>query len=152
MNDLDKTSVSCEIPASAADLFDLLTNPHKHHLTDGGDTVRSLDQGDRLQEVGQTFTMNMEAEGMGEYQTRNKVFALVDGRVVGWQNEENITSGVQVGSKWLWELEPVSSDVTNVTLTYDPTEIENPEVQALSKNFDESALEASLAALAEAVA
>ncbi len=152
MNDLGTTSVTREIPASAADIFDLLSNPHKHHLTDGGGTVRSLDQGDRLKAVGDTFTMNMEAEGMGEYQTRNKVYAFADGRVIGWQNEENITTGVKVGSKWLWELEPVDAATTVVTLTYDPREIEDPKVQALSKNFDLDELDASLAALAEAVA
>lgn len=152
MNDLGTTSVTREIPAAAADIFDLLSNPHKHNLIDGGGTVRSLDQGDRLKAVGDTFTMNMAADDMGEYQTRNKVYAFADGRVIGWQNEENITNGVKVGAKWLWELEPVDAGNTVVTLTYDPTEIEDPKVQALSKNFDLDALDASVAALAEAVA
>lgn len=147
----DKVSVSRDIPAAAVDIFDLLSNPHRHQETDGSGQVRSLDQGDRLKAVGDTFTMNMERDG-SEYQTQNEVFAFADGRAIGWKNVKNLTSDVEVGSKWLWELEPIDADNTTVTLTYDASEIDNPKVQAVAKNFDEAALEASLAALAEAVA
>ena len=88
----------------------------------------------------------------GDYQTDNTVFAFVDGRTIGWSNDRNVTSGVEVGSKWLWELDPIDASSTNVTLTYDPTDIDNPAVQAVARKFDSSSLESSLGALAEAMA
>lgn len=150
MTDNMKTSVSREIPASAQDIFDVLSNPGRHVETDASGMVRGLDQGDRLQAVGDTFTMNMH-KADGDYQTENEVFALVDGRAIGWKNLRNTTAGVEVGAKWLYELEPVDAERTNVTLTYDRSDIDNPDVLALSQQFDEAALEPSLAKLAESL-
>ncbi len=148
-----KVSVSRQIPAPAADIYDLLSNPHRHPETDSSGSVRSVDQGDRLKEVGDTFVMNMYAEGMGDYQTENEVFAIEEGRRIGWKNLRNTTEDVEVGAKWLWELKPESNDSTIVTLTYDMSEIDDPEIQAMGKeNFGEDHLENSLSALAEALA
>ncbi len=152
----ENTSVSAtrDIPASAADIFDLLSNPQRHPETDSSGSVRSADFGERLKEVGDSFRMNMVKGDGSEYQTQNRVFAIQDGRLIGWQNEKNLTSDVEVGAKWLYELEPIDADNTKVTLTYDYAEIENPAVIKLAKETfaKEDLLEKSLGTLADALA
>lgn len=154
MTENTTASATREIPASAADIFDLLSNPQRHSETDSTGGVRSADFGERLKAVGDTFTMNMVRGDGSEYQTRNRVFAIQDGRVIGWKNEENTTSGVQVGAKWLYELEPVDAENTRVTLTYDYGDIENPDVVKMAKEkfAKDEVLEKSLATLADALA
>lgn len=154
MTEIDKTTASREIPAAPKDIFDILSNPERHNETDATGSVVSTDKGERLKKVGDTFRMNMVKGDGSEYQTDNEVYAFVDDRVIGWQNKENVTSGVKVGAKWLYELEPVDANTTKVSLTYDPSDIENPQVLAMAKEkfAVESNLEASLAKLAEALA
>lgn len=149
--ELEKVTATREIPASAADVFDLLSNPERHKETDSSGSVVSVDKGQRLRAVGDRFRMNM-ANDQGDYQTDNEVFAFSEGRAIGWQNKQNVTNGVEVGSKWLYELEPIDATNTRVTLTYDPTEIDNPMVAKVAQKFDAKLLENSLAALADALA
>ncbi|WP_115685405.1 SRPBCC family protein [Corynebacterium senegalense] len=146
----DTNSATRVIDASADTIFDLLSNPQRHAETDNSGMVVSADQAERLKAVGDTFTMNMTKED-GDYQTRNEVFALQENKVIGWQNQENTTAGVNVGAKWLYELEPVDADHTRVTLTYDRSEIGLDNVRAMSEKFDDDFLETSLDALASAV-
>lgn len=146
----DTNSATRVIDASADTIFDLLSNPQRHAETDNSGMVVSADQAERLKAVGDTFTMNMTKED-GDYQTRNEVFALQENKVIGWQNQENTTAGVNVGSKWLYELEPVDADHTRVTLTYDRSEIGLDNVRAMSEKIDDDFLETSLDALASAV-
>lgn len=143
-------SASRVIDASANEIFNILSNPERHPETDNSGSVVSVDQGERIKAVGDTFTMNMTKED-GDYQTRNEVFAFQENKVIGWKNVENITADVQVGAKWLYELEPVDADHTRVTLTYDRTDIESDKVRAMSGNFQDDYLEEALEALATAV-
>ena len=83
---------------------------------------------------------------------RDRVYAFEEGRVIGWKNVRNITTDVEVGAKWLYELSPEDEGHTKVTLTYDRSDIESDKVRALSENFDEKFLENSLSDLAEALA
>ncbi|MCQ4623951.1 SRPBCC family protein [Corynebacterium sp. CCUG 69979] len=147
----ETNSATRVIDASASEIFDILSNPARHPETDNSGMVVSLDQGDRIQAVGDTFTMNMTKED-GDYQTRNEVFAFQENKVIGWQNVENTTAEVKVGAKWLYELEPEGSDSTRVTLTYDRSEIELDNVRKMSEeNFTDDVMEESLSALAAAV-
>ncbi|MDY5786055.1 SRPBCC family protein [Corynebacterium sp.] len=146
----DKNTATRVIDAPAAEIFDILSNPERHPETDNSGSVISVDQGERLKAVGDTFTMNMTKED-GDYQTRNEVFAIQENKVIGWTNLENITVDVKVGAKWLYELESIDADNTRVTLTYDRSEIELPPVRSMSEKFDDAFLETSLEALATAV-
>ena len=145
------TTATRTIDAAANDIFDILSNPDRHQETDGSGMVRSADKGERLQKVGDTFTMNMHNDD-GDYQTVNEVYAFEEGRVIGWKNVRNITTDVEVGAKWLYELSPEDEGHTKVTLTYDRSDIESDKVRARSENFDEKFLENSLSDLAEALA
>ena len=48
-----------QIDAPAAEIFDILSNPERHAETDNSGMVVSADQGERLKNIGDTFTMNM---------------------------------------------------------------------------------------------
>ena len=147
----ETNSATRVIDASAKDIFDILSNPARHPETDNSGMVVSADQGERLKNVGDTFTMNMTKED-GDYQTVNEVFAIQDDRIIGWKNVENTTAEVKVGAKWLYELESEGSDSTRVTLTYDRSEIELDNVRKMSEeNFTDEVMEESLSALAAAV-
>ena len=151
----DNTSIKATrtINAPVGEVFDYLTLPANHVELDGSGFVRSVSHGDRIQAVGDVFTMNMEGEHMGgEYQTDNHVTAYARNAVVGWATAPASTE--PPGWTWVWELESDGTDSTNVTITYDWSKVTDKEL--LKKvNFplvEESALEDSLNPLGEALA
>lgn len=146
----DTNSATRVIDASANDIFAILSDPSRHSETDNSGMVVSADTDAKLEKVGDIFVMNMTKED-GDYQTRNEVFAFQENKVIGWKNLKNLTADVEVGAKWLYELSSEGADRTSVTLTYDRSEIESDEVRKMSENFDDSAMEESLAALASAL-
>ncbi len=153
MSDDTKISASRTIDHAAADVFEVLSNPANHVQLDGSGFVRSLDQGDRLQEVGQVFTMNMSGDHMGgEYQSDNHVTGLDPGRLLAWQTAP---AGQQPpGWEWVWELEPTGPDSTEVTVTYDWSKVTDQDLlQKLSFPLvPQTALEDSLNRLASQTA
>ena len=146
----DTNSATRVIDASANDIFAILSDPSRHAETDDSGMVVSADTDAKLEKVGDIFVMNMIKED-GDYQTRNEVFAFQENKVIGWKNLANLTADVEVGAKWLYELESEGADSTRVTLTYDRSEIESDAVRKMSENFDDSVMEQSLATLAAAV-
>ncbi|MDK8663920.1 SRPBCC family protein [Corynebacterium coyleae] len=145
-----ENSATRQIDASAAAIFDILSNPERHAETDDSGMVVSADQAERLKAVGDTFTMNMTKED-GDYQTVNEVFAIQQDRVIGWKNVENTTAQVKVGAKWLYELEPIDADNTTVKLTYQRDELEE-NLLGMTEKFNDDFLAKSLDKLAAAVA
>lgn len=118
MTDQTSITVEREVPASAAELFEVLSNPHRHIELDSSGFVRGLDRGDRIEKVGQQFTMNMTGEHMGgDYQTDNIISAFDENKMIGWKTAPAGTE--PPGWEWLWELTSTGSDTTKVTLTYD---------------------------------
>lgn len=114
----DKVTVQRTIDAPAKDVFEVLTNPERHAELDGSGFIRSDEKSDRIQAVGDVFTMNMSGDHMGgEYQTDNHVTAFDPNAMVGWKTAPAGTE--PPGWEWLWELKSQGSDSTLVTLTYD---------------------------------
>ena len=86
MSDTTSITVERSIPAPAKDLFDILSNPHRHTELDGSGFVTGLVHGDRLDHVGQKFTMNMSGDHMGgDYQTDNTVTGYSPNQLLAWQ-------------------------------------------------------------------
>ncbi len=152
MTDTDRISVSRRIDAPAKDIFEVLTLPSNHVKIDGSGFVRSVDQGDRIQETGSKFVMNMEGDHMGgEYQTDNWVSAYAENQMVGWKTAP---AGVEPpGWEWLWELKADGADATDVTLTYDWSKVTDKDLLEKLKFplVPEEDLEASLGNLASLV-
>lgn len=113
-----KITVERTIDAPADAVFDVLTNPKRHVELDGSGFVRSDENGERIQQVGDTFTMNMQGEHMGgEYKTDNHVTGYLKDKMVAWQTAPAGTE--PPGWEWLWELEAQGPDSTLVRQTYD---------------------------------
>ena len=151
MTDPTSITVARDIPTAAKDLFRILSDPHRHAELDGSGFVRGLDHGDRLARVGQLFTMNMAGDHMGgEYQTDNIVSAYDENKMLGWKTAPAGTE--PPGWEWLWELRADGSDATTVTLTYDWTNVSDPELlkKVRFPLVSKAQLEDSLANLASA--
>jgi hypothetical protein len=153
MADNDKSiTVQRSIPASAKDIFDVLTLPQRHAELDGSGFVRSDDHTDRITANGQKFRMNMSGPHMGgDYQTDNLVTGFVPDKLVAWKTSPAGTE--PPGWEWLWELTPTGPNATDVSLTYDWAKVTDK--QLLSKItfplVQKDQLESSLEKLSEAV-
>ena len=158
MTEMNKTAhgetqqtVTRTIDASAKDVFDFLTLPANHAKFDGSGMVQSDDKTQRIQKVGDVFTMNMHAEHMGgDYVMENTVSGYDENKLLAWKPKPQ---GAELeGWEWIWELEPQGPGATLVTETYS-WEHATPEAKkAVSfPLFEEGALEHSLERLAAAV-
>lgn len=152
MSDDTSISASRTINAPAKDIFDVLSNPERHAELDGSGFIRSDEKTNRIQKVGDVFTMNMEADHMGgEYQTDNHVIGYDQNKLLAWKTAPK---GVEPpGWKWVWELTPVDAANTDVSITYDWSEVTDKELLQKVKFpiMPVSGLEDSLVKLAEAV-
>lgn len=152
MSDDTSISASRTINAPAKDIFDVLSNPERHAELDGSGFIRSDQKTNRIQKVGDVFTMNMEADHMGgEYQTDNHVIGYDQNKLLAWKTAPK---GVEPpGWKWVWELTPVDAANTDVSITYDWSEVTDKELLQKVKFpiMPVSGLEDSLVKLAEAV-
>lgn len=127
-----KQSVTRTIEAPAKDIFEVLTLPSRHPEFDGSDMVRADEKSQRIQKVGDVFTMNMHAEAMGgDYQTDNHVVAYDENKLVGWKPA--MTGKEPGGWQWVYSLQAVDQDTTEVTLTYDWEQVTDPKL--LDKNL-----------------
>ncbi|GAA1481724.1 SRPBCC family protein [Gordonia sinesedis] len=118
MSETTSITVQRVIDAPADELFDVLTNPKRHADLDGSGFVRSDENGERIQQVGDTFTMNMEGPHMGgEYKTDNRVTGYAKDKLVAWQTAPAGTE--PPGWEWVWELDAQGPDSTLVRHTYD---------------------------------
>jgi len=118
MSDTTKVTVQRSIPAPVDAVFDVLSNPNRHQALDGSGFVRSVDHADRIQKVGDVFTMNMEGAHMGgEYKTDNHVTGYAKDKLLAWQTAPAGTE--PPGWEWLWELESQGPGETLVRHTYD---------------------------------
>ncbi|GAA1923922.1 SRPBCC family protein [Nocardioides lentus] len=147
-----RITVQRTIDAASPQVFDVLSLPQRHPELDTSGTVVSVDHGDRITAVGQTFRMNMHAEMMGgDYQTDNHVTGYQENHLLAW---ETAPAGTEPpGWEWVWQLEAQGPDATRVTLTYDWEKVTDPELlKKISFPLIPAAdLEGSLEALAAAV-
>lgn len=123
--DQSSVVVSRIIDASAADIFHLLSNPERHSELDGSGMVVSDEKTDRITASGQVFTMNMNNAKMGDYQTDNHVTGYDANKLLAWQTA--VAGTEPAGWQWVWELEPMGPDSTEVTLTYDWSHVTDKE-------------------------
>ena len=110
------------VPASAADIFELLATPAKHSLIDGSDTVVGVQPRtpERLS-PGAKFGMNMKIGG--RYKILNRVVEFEEGRRIAWRHFG--------GHIWRYILEPVGKNSTVVTEQFDPRAARSPIVLKL---------------------
>lgn len=143
-----KQTVTRTIEAPAQDIFQVLTLPARHQEFDGSEMVRADEKSQRIQQVGDTFVMNMHAESQGgDYRRENHVVAYDENKRVGWKpaplGEE------PKGWQWVYQLESLDRDTTEVSLTYDWSQVTDQDL--LAKNIfpaiTEEQMDTSLARL-----
>nr|WP_294694412.1 SRPBCC family protein [uncultured Friedmanniella sp.] len=115
-------SASRVVPASAADVFDLLASPRRHALIDGSGTVADVQERtpERLS-AGARFGMQMRW-GL-PYKILNQVVEFEEGRRIAWRHFG--------GHVWRYELEPLDGSRTRVTETFDAGPSRSPLVLRL---------------------
>lgn len=151
----NSTSITVErvIDHSAAEIFRFLSNPENHARLDGSGFVRGDHKSDRIQQVGDVFSMDMFAEHMGgEYRTENHVTGFAEDKLVAWQTAPAGTE--PPGWEWVWELQPQGPDSTLVRHTYDWSKVTDKEIlkKVSFPLVSERELEETLSNLAAAVA
>lgn len=102
-------SRSTVVPASAAEIFDVLADARRHREFDGSGTVRDafIDAPERLA-LGSKFGMKMRI--VMPYSMTNTVVEFEEGRRIGWRHVG--------GHVWRYILEPVEGG-TRVTEEFD---------------------------------
>lgn len=150
---MDETSivVARDVDAAPADVFAFLADPRRHAEIDGSDMVRSDDDARPITAVGQVFRMHVHHPRAGDYRTDNVVTRFEQDAVVGWRTGP--VDGTPPGWEWTWRVEPSGSG-THVSLTYDWSDVHDPEIHRRVGGFPAvppAALERTLDGLVAAV-
>ncbi len=115
--------VSTTVNAPADKVFSVLADPATHEAIDGTGWVRESLDGKPLTGTGQIFRMRMYHDNHPDkfYEMANKVVAFEPDRAIGWEPGQAGEDGALEFGGWTWGygLEPVGSQQTHVTLTYD---------------------------------
>ena len=161
MDDDRQLQVSRIIDAPPERIFAVLADPARHRELDGAGMLRGLDSGDApITAAGQAFVMNMNQDGIGDYQMRSEIVVYEADRRIGWAPAIHPPGALAhiigeldpSGHTYVWELEPAGDGRTKVTHTYDWTLLTDRNRLPRARSTTAAKLRASLdrlAALAE---
>jgi uncharacterized protein YndB with AHSA1/START domain len=135
-------SASREVAAGPERIFELIADPAQQPRWDGNDNLAEAPGGQRIQGIGDTFSMTLTTGAVRE----NHVVEFAEGRRIAWLPAE---PGQQPpGHLWRWELEPAGASRTRVTCTYDWTQLTDEKRLPRARATTASRLRASLDQLA----
>ncbi len=120
-------SVSRDILAPADRIFAVLTRPAAHPEVDGTGMVRGAREDVVISKVGDSFTMNMFNDEMGDYVMESHVVEFEPERRVVWEpvlyaiDKPDFQSDIGAPGlhQWGWQLEPLDGGGTRVTEFFD---------------------------------
>jgi hypothetical protein len=119
----DRVSASLTVDAPVEVVFDLRADPATHASIDGTGWVCGAVDTAPLTAPGQVFTMAMYHPDHpdGDYRTANRVEVLDRPRAISWHTGYAKDDGTLGFGGWLWryDLRPLSTSSTEVTLSYD---------------------------------
>lgn len=147
MDETRVVSASAVIDAPAEEIFEHIADPARQIAWDGNDNLAAADEGQGVRAVGDTFATTLTREGM---QRRNRVVDFEEGRRIAWRPSP--LDGGEPGHEWRWELRPLDDGRTEVTHTYDWTELTDEERFPRARRTTQAALQSSLDRLASVVA
>lgn len=123
----NKISATRTLDVKPDAIFEVISNPEWHARIDGSGLVQSDHKTDRITAVGQVFTMNMDWDKMGGgYKTDNYVVGFDENKLLAWKTAPE--GEEPPGWQWIWELRPEGPDATQVSVTYDWSEVTDKEV------------------------
>jgi uncharacterized protein YndB with AHSA1/START domain len=119
--------VSRRIEAAPAAIFELLRHPARHAEFDGSGMLRGANEDSVVSAVGDSFTMKMSNDDMGEYEITNHVVEYDENRRIVWEpvlsassrDEDRDGIGHRLGHWWGYALTPDGADATVVTEMFD---------------------------------
>jgi hypothetical protein len=118
VSDEERISATRRIAAPAAAIFAIVSDPAGQVAIDGSHMLVAAPEATRLQAVGDTFTMDMDREALGDlplgkYQVLNTVTKIEPDRLLEW----NVGSAERgpIGHVYGYVLEPVDDGATDVT-------------------------------------
>lgn len=103
-----RVSASVVVAAPPAEVFALLSNPHRHHEFDGSGTVQQATSGPEKLALGDKFGMDMKIK-VG-YRVTNEVVEFEQDRLIAWCHPAK--------ARWRYELEPAGTG-SRITETFD---------------------------------
>ncbi|MEJ2871288.1 SRPBCC family protein [Actinomycetospora sp. OC33-EN08] len=117
----DRIEVSRTIPAPAADIFAVLTDPVGHVAIDSSGMLMDA-TGERVTAAGDRFVVHMDREALGDvplgrYDVTVVIAALEPDREIAWTIEGTVRP--PIGHVYGYRLEPQEDGATVVTSTYD---------------------------------
>lgn len=111
MSDSLIVTASAEVDAPADEVFAFVTRPANHTEISGDESVKGTRHGpEQLSAIGDKFGMRMKMYGL-PYRITNTVVEFEAGRRVAWCHPGK--------HRWRWEVEPLGSDRSRVTETFD---------------------------------
>ena len=113
MSEQRVVTASRTIATTAERIFALIADPAQQPSWDGNDNLARADTGQRVDRLGDVFTMTLTGGQVRE----NHVVEYEEGRRLAWRPSE--VGAAPPGHLWRWELEPRDDGTTLVTHTYD---------------------------------
>ena len=142
MSDERIASASREIQAPADQIFELIADPVRQPEWDGNDNLKVAAEGQRVRAAGEVFVMTTTKGNVRE----NHVTAFDEGRLIEWRPAE--PGQPPVGHVWRWELSPLDDGRTQVTHTYDWTDLHDESRLERARSTTSDRLMASIDRLA----
>lgn len=121
----DRLEAQRLIPASASDIFAVLSDPHGHVAIDASGMLMDA-SGDRVTAVGDSFVIHMDREAlgdlpMGKYDVTVTIKTFVPDEEISWTILGRVRP--QIGHVYGYRLEPADDGATTVTSFYDWSDI-----------------------------
>ena len=134
---------SRDVAATPETIFELIADPSQQPGWDGNDNLAEAPAGQRVQQVGDVFTMTNTNGKTRE----NHVVEFEEGRRIAWKPAS--PGEPPAGHLWRWELEPHDDGTTRVTHTYDWSELTDPARMDRARSTTADMLQTSVDRLAE---
>jgi hypothetical protein len=150
----ERFEVNRTIPATAAQIFAIVSDPRGHVAIDASGMLQSA-TGEAAKAVGDTFVIHMDRESlgdfpMGKYDVTVTITGYEQDRLITWEvSGEGFPS---IGHYYGYRLEPAADGTTVVTSIYDWSQIgEDWKASGAWPIIPESALKATLGILERTV-
>lgn len=112
-------SASREVRAGSDRIFELIADSRRQPEWDGNDNLVEAPEGQRVNAIGDVFTMKLTRGGVRE----NHVVEFIEGRLIAWKPAD--PGRPPAGHLWRWQIDPIDDQHSIVVHTYDWTELDD---------------------------